>query len=88
MVTENWRDKTDQELSMAAAARRAGNEGRARVCARRAAGHVIGEYFARNQVEFTSESALERIRYMYSSPNIEPGLHELIGHFLVHTSQV
>lgn len=86
MATENWRDKTDQELSMAVAARRAGNEGRARVCARRAAGHVIGEYFARNKIEFKPESALERIRFMYSYPDIEPGLQELIGHFLVHTT--
>ena len=71
---------------MARTARQAGNEGRARVCARRAAGHIIGEFIARNKMDFASESALERLRYLYSSPVITEDQRETIGHFLVHTN--
>jgi hypothetical protein len=40
-------NKIQQELEMAAQARAAGNEGKARVCARRAAGLAIREHYRR-----------------------------------------
>jgi hypothetical protein len=43
----DWQNKFDQELEMAGAARGRGNEGQARVCARRAAGVAVREYFQR-----------------------------------------
>ena len=86
MTTQDWRQLTNQELEMAKTARRSGNEGRARVCARRAAGHVAGEYIARNQINLDTESALERLKYLYSFPNINPEQRETISHFLVHTT--
>jgi len=86
MNANNWLDLTEQELDMARTARNNGNEGRARVCARRAAGHVIGEYLARNEIELKTGSALERLRYIYSSVNVDPEIKETVGHFLVHTT--
>ena len=86
MSTQNWRELANQELDTARAARNSGNEGRARVCARRAAGHVIGEYLSRNEIDFYNDSALERLRYMHSSPDISSSQREIIGHFLVHTT--
>jgi hypothetical protein len=86
MSIQNWRDLTNQELEMARAARGSGNEGRARVCARRAAGHVIGEYLTGKDVDLATESALDRLRYLHSSPDTDPSVRELVGHFLVHTS--
>ena len=47
----------NQELEMARSSRCSGNEGRARVCARRAAGHVVGEYLTRNDIDLETESA-------------------------------
>ena len=86
MVTQDWQEIALKELEMARTARISGNEGRARVCARRAAGHVIGEYLSRSEITFVSESALERLRFLYSSPQITDQQRETIGHFLVHTT--
>lgn len=86
MTTQDWRQLANQELEMAKTARRSGNEGRARVCARRAAGHITGEYIVRNYINFDSESALERLGYLGSSPEINSNQREIISHFLVHTT--
>jgi hypothetical protein len=86
MTHLDWRQLTNQELEMAKSARRSGNEGRARVCARRAAGHVVGEYIARNHINFESESALERLKYLQSTPEINSNQRETVSHFLVHTT--
>jgi len=43
----DWKNNFKQEIDMASAARARGNEGQARVCARRAAGVVAREYFQR-----------------------------------------
>lgn len=71
---------------MAESARSMGNEGRARVCARRAAGHIAGEYLLRRGVTFRTESALERLRYLESYPELKPGEVEIVQHFLIHTT--
>lgn len=71
---------------MAEDARIDGNEGRARVCARRAAGHVAGEFLQRRGIAFRTESALERLRYLESYPGLESGVAEIVQHFLVHTT--
>jgi len=86
MTNQDWRKLAHQELDMAEAARQSGNEGRARVCARRAAGHVIGEYLSRMNSPVTTDSALERLRYLYSSPGIDLHQREIIEHFLIHTT--
>ena len=86
MLAQDWQELALRELEMARTARISGNEGRARVCARRAAGHVIGEYLSRSEITFASESALERLRYLNSSPQITDQQRETIGHFLVHTA--
>jgi hypothetical protein len=86
MSTQNWRELANQELEMARSSRCSGNEGRARVCARRAAGHVVGEYLTRNDIDLETESALERLRFLYAAPDTDAVQQELIGHFLVHTT--
>ena len=86
MTTDDWRELANQELEMARSARQNGNEGRARVCARRAAGYVIGEYLLRNEIDLKTDSALERSRYLHASQEISSMQRETIGHFLVHTT--
>lgn len=86
MISQDWRKLANQELDMAEEARLSGNEGRARVCARRAAGYIIGEYLSRSNSPVTTESALERLRYLYSSPEIDSPQREIIEHFLIHTT--
>lgn len=82
----NWKNSTREELFLAKQARAAGNEGRARVCARRAAGYVAGEYLLRNGIPLQTESALQRIRYLESSEDVSSAVREILHHFLIHTT--
>jgi hypothetical protein len=71
MFETDVRKAIDLELARADQARLAGNEGMARVCARRAAGIAIREYFTRNHIEITDPSAislLTRLIQMESTP--------------------
>ena len=51
-----WEAFYKAEMQNAEAARRSGNEGKARVCARRAAGAVIGEYLIQRLIETLARS--------------------------------
>jgi hypothetical protein len=53
----DWQTTLVKEFQMAAAARARGNEGQARVCARRAAGVAIREYLARRGLRSSDPSA-------------------------------
>ena len=86
MSNHEWRDLTNRELEMAKAARQSGNEGRSRVCARRAAGHIAGEYINRKGFDFSAESALERLRYLYASIDSNEEARNTINRFLVHVT--
>jgi hypothetical protein len=80
---ENWRIRFDAEIRQAENARTAGKEGMARVCARRAAGIVIGEYLEQNHKSGAGPSAYDRLRYLYALPGISPEVKKTIQHFLV-----
>ncbi|MGC1377197.1 MAG: hypothetical protein WA821_13285 [Anaerolineales bacterium] len=57
-----WQEKFKQEIDHANEVRARGNEGQARVCARRAAGIVIREYFARRGIRAASPSAYDLLK--------------------------
>jgi quercetin dioxygenase-like cupin family protein len=82
-MTETWREKFEAELRQAEAARQAGNEGMARVCARRAAGHVLGEYYTRRELPFYGPSAYDHLRSLKDLPDVPEGVREVARHFLV-----
>ena len=84
MPNTDWKQLTKSELAIALEARQSGNEGRARVCARRAAGHVAGEYLRRQGVVMKTESALDRLRFLESYPNSPALTKTTVNHFLVH----
>lgn len=69
-MTINWLNSMQKELEDGEAARARGNEGMARVCARRAAGYAAAEYFKRMGIAFTNPSAYERLRYLHTLPEI------------------
>jgi hypothetical protein len=77
-----WVDRYEAELRRAEAARRDGNEGMARVCARRAAGLVAGEYLHRCGLQ-PSGSAYDRLRHLSSLPGLSEEVKEVCRHFLV-----
>ncbi len=80
---DSWKAGFENELTQAQSAREAGNEGRARVCARRAAGIVIGEYLRRTGQPSPGTSALDRLRYLANLEDESDEIREIAGHFLV-----
>jgi hypothetical protein len=58
----DWSERFDFELANAENARARGNEGQARVCARRAAGVAAAEYYARRGLPPTTSSAVDVLR--------------------------
>lgn len=65
---------------MADQARSQGNEGKARVCARRAAGIVADEYMNRRGISTPNATAYDRVRLLASWPNIPAGVNEVVEH--------
>jgi hypothetical protein len=65
-----WRARYDAELEKAERARARGNEGQARVCARRAAGVVAAEYYARRGFTHKSGSALDVLSQLRGDPSL------------------
>lgn len=78
----DWRTTFETELATAASARERGNEGMARVCARRAAGAAVGEYLRRNNIPAPA-TALDRLRLLATDPRFSRQVRELAGRFLV-----
>jgi len=74
----------DAELERAVWARRGGNEGQARVCARRAAGLALRQYAQLRQLPLpVSRSAYDTLEALRASPALPPGAREVIDHLLL-----
>jgi len=82
----NWETKFEQEISRGEAARAAGNEGMARVCARRAAGLVVEEFLRRSGQTLRTLSAYDHLRYLSTLPGIAPEVLAAAEHLLVRTT--
>lgn len=82
----DWKVRIISELEKAESARQEGNEGMARVCARRAAGLVLGEYFSRSGVNAPS-SAYARLQYMLNRSENNSELHTILDHFLLRITK-
>lgn len=77
----DWKQAVTEELAKAEAARARGNEGMARVCARRAAGWAVQAYLGQQGVDLNTTSMLEHFRHMQSNPS-HPELLPLLEHLL------
>lgn len=58
------RSRIEAELQHAEAARARGNEGMARVCARRAAGWSVGAYLKEQGIDLNTTSVLDPMRHL------------------------
>lgn len=76
------RQRFEAELSQAQSARLAGNEGMARVNARRAAGLVAGAYLRRRGLASPATSAYDRLRAVRLLPDLPQQVAPVIEHFL------
>lgn len=86
MINE-WRNQLIAEFALAEKARAEGNEGRARVCARRAAGIAIREYFNRKGRQVSGSSAYDLLNSLVESPDISPELKQIASHLTLRVSE-
>jgi len=82
-----WKVEYKQEIERAILSRADGNEGMARVCARRAAGIIIGEYLNRLGYSAMSNSAYDRLSLFNNLPNVEEKYKEIARHFLLKVTR-
>ncbi len=78
MSSRNWPPEVEHELALAMKARGQDNEGRARVCARRAAGFAARSYLQKRGSLVGSPSVLDVLGRLAAEPGIDPGLRDLI----------
>jgi hypothetical protein len=83
-IVMQWegRQRVEQEISQAWSAREAGNEGKARVCARRAAAILVREFLRRQGVDPGQRDAYGTLTLAASAPEIPAETREVLGHFL------
>lgn len=73
---KDWKEQLRIEFDLARAARARGNEGQARVCARRAAGIAIREYYARRGQPVRTPSAYDLLQRLTEEPHLSPELKQ------------
>lgn len=81
-----WETLFQAEIEQAQAARLRGNEGMARVCARRAAGAAVHAYLERLGVDSRTPSAVERLKLLMALPDTPEAVREIAGYFLIHVT--
>jgi hypothetical protein len=82
-MQEALRREMNAELENAERNRQAGNEGRARVCARRAAGIAARDFLTRHEVRARS-SAYEALLALAEFPGLAPDLQTVAAHLTTH----
>ena len=83
----DWRAKIEAEFQRAEQARARGNEGQARVCARRAAGIAIREYLIRKGTTPTSASAVDLLNFLKDDPLLSPDLKLIVDHLTLRVTE-
>jgi hypothetical protein len=83
--TSRYNGEIETEIANAVSARNAGLEGRARVCARRAAGKAAEYYLSQFQIGIPD--LYERLTYMLEMPDLHPELHPFLEHFVMKVDE-
>src|SRR4026208_2495480 len=83
----DWQSKIQAEFSRAEQARAKGNEGQARVCARRAAGIAIQEYLHRKRIRPSSTSAVDLLNLIKDDPLLAPSLKLIADHLTLRVTE-
>lgn len=86
MYGPQTRQKIEAELAQAQSARESGNEGRARVCARRAAGFAIAEYLLLTGKSPAPASATDLLALFQTLPAVPADLKEIARLLLVRVN--
>ncbi|HJS18781.1 MAG TPA: hypothetical protein VJ785_08530 [Anaerolineales bacterium] len=83
----DWNSEIQAEFEKAAQARRRGNEGQARVCARRAAGIAVREYLSRQEIRPPSASAYDLLNMIRDDPLLSPDLKLIAEHLTLRVTE-
>lgn len=83
----DWQTEIQAEFDKAEEARARGNEGQARVCARRAAGIAIREYLRRQGIRPPSVSAYDLLNQIKQDSELPPALQEIVGHLTLRVNE-
>ena len=86
ILKADWQSRYQDELEQARSARQKGNEGMARVCARRAVGIIIGEYLIRRGLSDPGPSAYDRLSALKSLPGVDEHCKAVTDHFLIRVN--
>lgn len=84
---KDLQDEIGEELRKAADARKRGNEGQARVLARRAAGIAVREYYARRGEKLATPSAYDLLRRLAEDPSIPGEMREMAGSLVLRVNE-
>lgn len=82
-----WQEKYQKEIDRANEVRANGNEGQARVCARRAAGVVLREYFARRGIQTASPSAYDLLKLLLEMDNLNDDVRQFAEHLTLRVDE-
>jgi hypothetical protein len=77
----------NSEFEKAEQARVRGNEGQARVCARRAAGIAVREYLTRRGIRPPSVSAYDLLNLIKEDPRLSAGLKTIANHLTLRVTE-
>jgi HEPN domain-containing protein len=83
----DWQAQVEAEFEKAEQARERGNEGQARVCARRAAGIAVREYLTRQGVRPPSVSAYDLLNLLKDDPHLSPDLKRIADHLTLRVTE-
>ena len=83
----DWQTDIKAEFERAEQARRRGNEGQARVCARRAAGIAIREYLTRRGIRPPSASAYDLLNLLKDDSSLSPNLKLIVDHLTLRVTE-
>ena len=83
----DWKAQLELEFERAEAARARGNEGQTRVCARRAAGIAIREYYARRGQSVRTPSAYDLLQLLTDEPRLPPDLKQAAAYLTLRVTE-
>jgi HEPN domain-containing protein len=84
---ENWQTQLKAEFDKATQARIKKNEGQSRVCARRAAGVAIREYFNRRETQPPNTSAIDLLNLLKEQPHLPADIREIVEHLTLRVTE-
>ena len=84
---KDWKEQLQNEFDRAELMRAKGNEGQARVCARRATGIAIREYYARQGIRYSTPSAIDLLNHLAEDPRLSPELRQSITYLTLRVNE-